>query len=410
MSSVVPLPRRIPGVPPHIVAMVHVPSTTAILGHSYSGLLGVPLPSPTELLAVNAIVKGLAAVLEMLKGAFPAVNQVADIPLKLRSLAFLLLAGDAAASATLASLLPAGSWQSCCEETARHVASFENLPFVQYLVNRAVHEVTVFARHGIQVIEIENVAAPYFVGMGSCPLEELLALFVVSRAVRIKFPCMSIGVHVLSCNELEALPVALALGGSFIRSEATLFGGMRPEGPTDNHGNLARFFYLRHVLRGLLLPTTLETQPWLACGDVYPKIWSDVQKKHTVFPAELGSLDTWLHNITFMKLEGVIVTGAETGSDVDESSLAAARKAVDDVTQWNSKTFGSSFTTEEEEKKKTRGGGPWIPVVTGSGLAFEMYRKYADFMIIGTALKVGRYWENEVDEENVRQVTAHAAT
>lgn len=403
MATVVPLPPRRQRLSdaPHIVAMVHVPSTTALLCHSYTALLGVPAPAPAELLAVNGIVQALIeGPLAKLAAQFPMVGQVAPIPLKLRSLVFLLLGASSGVAPDVLAACDAAT-------AAAQVAAFEALPFVRYLVDRALREVAIFVRHGIRVVEIENVAAPYFVGMGACPFEELLALFAVGRAVRRAYPALAIGIHVLSCNELEALPIALAVGGSFLRSEATLFGGMRPEGPTDNHGNLARFLYLRHVLRGLFLPETLQAQPCLAGADVYPKIWSDVQKKHTVFPPELAALDTWLHNITFMKLEGVIVTGAETGSDVDERSLAAARTAVDGVHAWNSKTYAAGTAAAGQE-----GGGnagPWIPVVTGSGLAFAMYAKYADFMIVGTALKVGKYWENDVDEENVRLVVANVA-
>jgi hypothetical protein len=297
--------------------MVHVPSTTSILNHSYTAVLGVPAPGPRELAVINSIVVAFSSMLKVLGDALPVVSQVADVSAKLRSLPFLLATGcldeDAihllSSPISLPSSHVAGAsgdedtednnrasgikinrnsssssnekrtiFTQCQSVIDEQLARFESLPFVRYLMERAVGEVRVFARHGIRLVEIENVAAPYFVGMGSCPLEELLAIFVVSRAVRLAFPALSLGVHVLSCNELEALPIALAVGASFIRSEATLFGGMRPEGPTDNHGNLARFFYLRHILRGLLLPSSLQRQPFLAGQDVYPKIWSDVQK------------------------------------------------------------------------------------------------------------------------------------
>ena len=384
VSRVVPLPDARPDRIPHVVAMVHVPSTTALLNHGYTSVLNVPTPSPADLLVMNAVIAEIAKVHAVFAEHYPLVHQVAHIPQNLRSIVFLQMHLD----------LQIGVKNTIVQQ----LALFEELPFVKYCVLRALSEVEIFVRNGVRVVELENVAAPYFVGMGSCPMEELLILYLVSREVRRKFPDLSIGVHVLSCNELEALPIALAVGASFIRSEATMFGGMRPEGQTTNSGNLARFFYLRHTLRGLLLPSSLQTQPWLA-HDCHPKIWSDVQKKHTVFPSELLNLETWLHNITFMKLEGVIVTGAETGSDVDEKSLAATRKAVDAVMQWNSKTFSSS--SSDLTKKLPR-----IPVVTGSGLAFDMYRKYADFVIVGTALKVNKYWENDVDEDNVRQVMA----
>lgn len=347
---------------PHVVAMIHVHSTTAILNHEYTALLGVTPPSREELVAIETIITELDDILRNVQE--PLIQQVVPLS-RLRSLAFIQTNAIGA------------------------ITRFEELPFVKVLIERALREVNIYVSQGIQCVEVENVGAPYFLGSGVCPWEELLTIFVVVKAIRAEFATLAIGAHILSCNELEALPIAMTFGCFFVRCEASLFEGLRPEGRTDNKSNLARFFYVRNILRTKLFSSARTHSG--RNSSCFPMLWSDVKKKHTVFSGELDAIETWLHNITFAKLEAVIVTGAETGSDVDENSLKTTRDAVDKVKSWNSSQFAANDL-------------PMLPVVTGSGLNFDMYSKYADFMIIGTAFKKGKYWENEVDEHEVQRV------
>lgn len=335
-----------------MIGMIHVHSTTSILNHTYTSLLNVLPPSRSDLEELEEIVRDFDKLLGDINDSL--VFQVVDRS-KIRTIALLDV------------------------RSVELVNRFSELDFVRVLVERALREMEIYSRHGVKCVEVENVGAPYFIGNGACPWEDLLSVHVVTASIRKAYPNLAIGAHILSCNELEVLPIAIIHGCFFVRSEATLFRGLRPEGETTNNGNLARFMYVRNVLQTRRLRSAQ-----------FPAIWSDVMKKHTVFPSELADLETWLHNITFAKLEGVIVTGAETGSNVDEGSLQLTRKAVDKVKSWNSSQF--------------EGNLPFLPVVTGSGLDFEMYVKYADFMIIGTAFKRGTYWENEVDEAEVEKV------
>lgn len=353
---------------PQVVAMIHVHCTTAILNHSYTSLLDVHPPRRCEIEEIERIVKDLQAALQIVDE--PLVHQVIDRSC-FRSVVF---------------------FQPMMKNI---VERFSQLPFAQRLIERALREVEIYQRHGITSVEIENVGAPYFLGCGQCPWEELLTIHTVTCTIRRAYPNLALGVHVLSCNEIEVLPTALINGCFFVRSEASLFRGIRPEGETDNRSNIARFFYLRNILRSKFVPSA-STTPNNLDSSHFPMLWSDVKKKHTVFIDELQNIDTWLHNITFAKLEGVIVTGAETGSNVDETSLQKARAAIDKVKEWNKQQF--------------KGVTPMLPLVTGSGLDFAMYAKYADFMIVGTAFKKGCYWENEVDEEEVKKVMTNLRT
>ncbi len=361
-----------------MVAMVHVHTTTALTNNQYTALLNVLPPSTDAVSVVNNLVRTLSTACRELNDQYPCIAQVChdgDISKSIRSLPLLLLGGE--------------------KKVADAVQAFAQLPFVDRLVQRAVSEVDIFVRNGITHVEVENIGAPYFVGQGGCPIEELVIELLVCKAIRARYPTLSIGLHVLSSNELEALPIAICHGVAFIRSESTVFAGMRPEGQTTNSGNLARFMYVRNWLRSIvgLSPTGADLPP------IYPQVWSDLVKKHTVFPTELLNLETWLHNITFIKLEGVIITGPETGSNVKEKDLVAARDALEKAKAFNEKTFPN--------------GGkiplPDLPLVTGSGTDFPMYCKYADYMIIGTALKQGGYWENEVSEEAVKKVMAQVS-
>eukprot|EP00672_Neobodo_designis_P027523 CAMPEP_0174850894 /NCGR_PEP_ID=MMETSP1114-20130205/21194_1 /TAXON_ID=312471 /ORGANISM="Neobodo designis, Strain CCAP 1951/1" /LENGTH=358 /DNA_ID=CAMNT_0016085385 /DNA_START=92 /DNA_END=1168 /DNA_ORIENTATION=+ len=346
--------------------MIHLHCTSALLNHAHAKLLGVEVPSCDESRRMSQIVGKLQALHENFRE--PLVQQVTG---SCRSVVFLN------------------------SESEPLVNEFAELPFARSLITRAVEEAGIYVRNGIQVMEVENVVAPYFIGAGSCPWEELVLLLLAARAVRRAHPQVCLGVHILSCNELEVLPIAIDVGAYFVRSEATLFEGVRPEGRTKNDSNLARFMYLRRVLRQVCCGPETD----IASADhelSYPQIWSDIQKKHTVWPTELLDDQVWLQNIPFVKLEGIIVTGPETGSNVKEETVARSRAAVDKVKAFVRSTVMASSRGESSE--------PPLPLITGSGGDFEMYCRYADFMIVGTAFKRGAYWENPVDEANVKTV------
>jgi predicted TIM-barrel enzyme len=347
------------------VAMIHLHCTSAVLNHAHAKLLGVQVPTAQETKTTSDIVGKLQTMYDNFHQ--PLVDQMTR---NCRSVVFLDRSSDAL------------------------VQEFGNLPYARALVDRAVEEAGVYFRNGIRVMEIENVVAPYFIGPGACPWEELVLLLLAARAVRAAHPDVCLGVHILSCIEQEVLPIAIDVGAYFVRSEATLFEGVRPEGRTKNESNLARFLYLRRVLRQVC---TADPDVASAEGELaFPQIWSDIQKKHTVWPTELLDDQVWLHNIPFVKLEGIIVTGPETGSNVREEAVANARVAIDKAKAFVRTTVmaGADAGTPE----------PPLPLVTGSGGDFEMYCRYADFMIVGTAFKRGSYWENPVDEANVKTV------
>jgi len=333
---------------------VHVGSTVALQNTIYNDVLNVSTYSVDNFQALTRIRTKLITLAEK-------VNTRYSLPYlaQCKSAIFLL---EADAVSTIAEEMHA-------------------LPFVASIVDRAVNEASIYVANGFRMLSVENFGAPYFMGT-EVPIEELLILHLAAQAIRTKFPDIPLGIHVLSSDELESLPIAIASGACFIRSEATIFSGFRPEGHTHNSGTLAKLFYLRNFFHTFLGEENPQHRR-------FPQIWSDIQKKHTVFPQELTDISLWLKNILFMKLEGIILTGTETGKDVSEQDLALGREAVTALAQQTEKYFGTPIH---------------IPLITGSGMNRDLYKKYADFTITGTQLKKNKYWENEVSEEYVREV------
>ena len=347
----VPVPRKNKKTA-QLIAMVHVPSNNIFQNTVYLDRMRVKTYSVEELKILNKARKMLL----QLFGEVLEENKLSFLE-QCRSSVFIFRK----------------------EETKEIEKIVQELPVVQFLVKRAISEVDVYVKNGISAIEVENIAAPYFIG-DKTPFEDLLILTIVCRAIRKKYPNLVMGLHVLSSNDIEALPIAIIFNIYFVRSESSIFSGFRPEGQTINNANLAKFYYLRNYMQACL---GVEDPK----GRRYPQIWSDLQKKHTVFNQELVDLNVWLKNILFMKLEGIILTGTETGKNITEKDLLMAREEIDNLKKQTQEYFGESVE---------------VPLVTGSGLDMDLYRKYADFIITGTQLKKNKYWENEVDEKNVK--------
>ncbi len=345
----------IPG-KPQLIAMVHVHSSNALTNTTYNKLFGVASYSKSDLLTLDAVRKELQLLAEtILQDSGNALFGYC------RNASFVLKK----------------------KEIQPLEEKIKSLFFVNTIINRAIKEVEIYQRNGINIVEIENVGAPYFIG-NEIPLEELLILLVVAKSIREKFPEIQLGIQVLSCGELEALPIAIACNAFFVRSEASVYKGLRPEGETNNRGNLAKFYYLRNYLNTKNGVEASENRR-------LPFLWTDLQKKHTVFNDELSNLTTWLNTALFQKLEGIVLTGTETGADISEGDLVEARNSMNQIKE---------KINEISEKAVN-----WaLPLITGSGSNFKLYQKYADFMIIGTAFKKNKYWENEVDESCVKAI------
>lgn len=342
------------GKKPHLIAMVHVHTINVLTNTVYNDLLNVETYRVQDL----QLLQRIRSEMNRLHKGVVEEYQI-DILKSSKSSIFVLKPEEV---------------QILEEELIK-------VPFVQSIIERALSDVEIYTRNGIEAVEIENTGAPYFIG-DEVPFEELAILNIVCKALRNAYPDIMMGIHVLAGDELESLPIAIASESYFIRSEASVFSGFRPEGRTINKGNLAKFFYLRNFFNAYLGVEDPKSRR-------YPQIWSDLQKKHTVFEEELSDLNIWLSNILFLKLEGVILTGTETGKDIDEKDFALSRAALEKHKEMTKSYFGHEIS---------------LPLITGSGLNVDMYKKYADFIITGTQLKTNKYWENEVSEEGVKEL------
>ncbi len=264
-----------------------------------------------------------------------------------------------------------------CQEMA--LKETTGLSFLPALAERVLREAAAYTAAGLDAVMLENVAAPYFVRGGQPPV-----IYWVMRALaerlRAEYPDMTIGIQILAYSDDWAMDIACRCGLDFVRCESALFEGLRPEGRTPNQGNLAKLYMMRQMLLAELDDDRPE-----------PQVYVDAKKKHTVFPEELSSLELWLENMLFQKLEGIIVTGHGTGLPVSEEDLETAREAIDDVTTKTSAMLGQAWTPR---------------LLVGSGVSVDnvaMCKRYADAVIVGSSLKKNGYWENPLDEERVKR-------
>lgn len=338
---------------PQVIGMIHVLSNNLLQNTLYNDLFKIPNYDISELKTIDSIKKRLYELYnEVLK---EYSNEVLK---ECRGSIFVLKRKEV-------------------EELENELS---NLNFAKYLVNRALEETTILVNNGFNVILIENDGAPYFID-SALPFEDLLIMNLIAKKIRQQFPELVMGIHVL-VNDVESIPIAIECGAYFIRSETSVFSGFRPEGKTINIGNQAKFNYFRNWLNSM--NGVLD-----AAERRYPQIWCDLQKKHTVFEQEIRDLNLWVDNILFMKLEAIILTGVETGKDVEPKDFEIAHAGLDKLKVKSLEYFGQSIE---------------IPLITGSGLDVPNCKKYADFVIVGTTLKERGYWENSMSDQKVKEL------
>ena len=230
--------------------------------------------------------------------------------------------------------------------------------------------------NGVQILQFENTGAPYFIRR-SVPVEDQLILNYIVKKARREYPKLPMGIQVLAFADNIALEIAIRHKLFYVRGESFLFQGCRPEGPADNQGNLAKAYYMRQYFN-----------LFLERPNIFPKIYPDLLKKHTVFSEKLYDLSQWLSNVAFQKLEGIVLTGEQTGTPISEKDLLTADKVV-------KKFNGQNYKSTEQR----------IPLITGSGAGPDnigWYKQIADYTIIGSSYKIEGYWENRVDEERLK--------
>jgi membrane complex biogenesis BtpA family protein len=171
-----------------------------------------------------------------------------------------------------------------------------------------------------------------------------------------------VGVQVLSHAASAALAVAHASGAGFIRVEGFVFASVSDEGLVND------------ACAGRLLRDRTRL------GAQGIRIYADLRKKHSshAITADLTMTD-WVEAAHFFGADGVIVTGVATGKPVDAAELAAARSASP------------------------------LPVLVGSGATpatLPALFAHAHAVIVGSAIKQGGVWSNELCPDRMRAIVA----
>ena len=236
-----------------------------------------------------------------------------------------------------------------------HVRALPGSPAAVHSLNKvaeiAVEEAKLFERLGFDGIMIENMHdRPYIKGGDPATTAAMTRVGCEVRAAT-KLP---LGVQILAAAHLETLSVAHAIGATFMRGEAFVFGELAHSGLLDAcAAELLR--YRRQI------------------GAEKVRIFTDIKKKHAshAITADLDISQIAREAQRYLA-DGLIVSGDETGAPTDADQVRAVAEAVN------------------------------LPVVIGSGITAENVGQYlpaADVLIVGSYVKLGGEWSNEVDPQ-----------
>ncbi|MFA6445720.1 MAG: BtpA/SgcQ family protein [Candidatus Paceibacterota bacterium] len=238
-----------------------------------------------------------------------------------------------------------------------HVLALPGTPLNSHsseeIIDKAVEEAKVFKKLGFNTVMIENMHdIPYMKIVGP----EVLALMTVIGR-EIKKLGLYCGIQILAGANKEAMAAAKAGGLDFIRAEGFVFAHVADEGYIEScAGELTRYRKMT--------------------GAEEVMIFTDIKKKHSAHAITSDvSIEETAHAAEFFLSDGVIVTGVSTGTEASLDEVKGVRKAVK------------------------------IPVLIGSGITdmnLQNYFPYADIFIVGSFIKKGGYWKNELDEGNIK--------
>lgn len=239
-----------------------------------------------------------------------------------------------------------------------HVGALPGTPCNKFsiseLTTKAKQEADSYIENGIDALMIENMHdIPYLKGkVGPEITASITAIAVELRKMTTK----PIGIQILAAANKEALAVAQAANLDFIRAEGFVFGHLADEGYIEScAGELLR--YRKQI------------------GAENVAIYTDIKKKHSshAITADISLAET-AKAAEFFLSDGIIVTGASTGSAANIQDVIDARKATQ------------------------------LPLLIGSGITLENIEEFwnlADAFIVGSYFKTDGYWKNDVDETRV---------
>lgn len=231
----------------------------------------------------------------------------------------------------------------------------------QKVLQQVRKEAELLKSAGVDALMLENMHDTPYLNRNVGP-EIVAGMTAAAIAVKAVAPDLPCGIQVLAGANQAALAVALAADCQFIRAEGFVFGHLADEGwMNSDAGALLRYrksINAEHI-----------------------SIYTDIKKKHSSHTVssdvDLGETAKAAH---FFKSDGLIVTGTATGSQAEISDLRVVKEACPD-----------------------------LPVLVGSGITADNaseYKEVADGVIVGSFLKEGGHWMNELSTNRVQQLVA----
>ncbi|HEV7765655.1 MAG TPA: BtpA/SgcQ family protein [Thermoanaerobaculia bacterium] len=226
---------------------------------------------------------------------------------------------------------------------------------VSAIAKLAAEEAEIYAKAGFHGLVLENTHdRPYLKGAAVGP-EIATALSVIGAEIR-RASSLPLGVQVLAGANRSAIAVAHACGAAFVRVEGFVFAHVADEGIIESSaGDILR--YRR------------------AIGAENVLVFADIKKKHSAhaITADVDIVET-AKAAEFFSVNGVVVSGAATGSPADPEEVRAVSDAVH------------------------------VPTIIGSGITPENLGLYrgADAFFIGSSVKSGGVWSGQLDPVRTR--------
>ncbi|KAG5891000.1 hypothetical protein JTB14_022580 [Gonioctena quinquepunctata] len=228
---------------------------------------------------------------------------------------------------------------------------------IDKIVSTACRETELYLKHDIDGLIVENMHDVPYVQSKHFGPEVIVTMTRLCSELRKIIPkSKPFGIQVLSTGNMEALAIAKACSLDFIRAEGFVFSHIGDEGFTDaNAGKLLRY------------------RKQIQAEDIL--VLTDIKKKHSshAITNDISLVET-AKAAEFFLSDGIILTGIATGCPADTHEL-------------------------KELKKSTS-----LPLLVGSGVTRDNLESYitADALIVGSHFKKGGRWENELDEDRIK--------
>ncbi|HPN38566.1 MAG TPA: BtpA/SgcQ family protein [Melioribacteraceae bacterium] len=227
---------------------------------------------------------------------------------------------------------------------------------VKQIIKRSLREAETYIDNFIPVLMIENMHDTPYLNRNVGP-EITSILSIILYEIKQKFN-VPIGIQILAGANKEAIASAYCSGSDFIRAEGFVFSHIADEGMFNSDaGELLRY------------------RKQINAENI--KIFTDIKKKHSshAITKDVDITETAKAAEFFMS-DGVIITGGSTGKEPNLEEIISVKNSVA------------------------------LPVLAGSGITatnIKTYKQYCDAFIIGSYFKKEGYWQNDLDENRIKE-------